>query len=68
VPKITRSQRCINRPTLEKIFLDSILRDKGNLDKKMVEVVEKYAYQQRNIVRYLNVHVATLGNFVRMIR
>ena len=65
VPEIPRSQRYANRPTLEKIFQESILRDKRKRDQKMAEAVEKYAYRQSEIARHLKLHVSTVSNILR---
>lgn len=66
VPEIPRSQRYANRPTLEKIFQEGILRDKRKRDKKMAEAVEKYAYRQSEIARHLKLHVSTVSNILRV--
>ncbi len=65
IPEIPRSQRYANRPTLENIFQESILRDKRKRDKKMAEAVETYAYRQSEIARHLNLHVSTVSNLLR---
>ena len=51
-----KSQRYANRPTLEKIFSQSILDDKRKRDRKIAEAVEKYGYTQRSIADHLGVH------------
>jgi putative transposase len=66
VPEIPRSQRYANRPTLDKIFQESILSDKRKRDKKMAEAVERYAYRQSEIARHLSLHVSTVSNILRV--
>jgi hypothetical protein len=56
IPEIPKSQRYANRPTLEKIFNQSILDDKRKRDRKIAETVEKYGYTQRSIADHLGVH------------
>jgi hypothetical protein len=65
VPEIPRSQRYANRPTLEKIFQESILGDKRKRNKKMAEAVERHAYRQSEIARHLGLHTSTVSNLVR---
>ena len=65
VPEIPRSQRYANRPTLEKIFQESILKDRKKRDKKMSEAVERYAYRQSEVARHLSLHVSTVSNILR---
>lgn len=66
VPEIPRSQRYANRPTLDKIFNKSILRDRKKRNRKMVEAVEKYVYRQSELARYLGLHTSTVSNLVRI--
>jgi len=56
IPEIPKSQRYANRPTLEKIFSQSILDQKRKRDRKIAEAVEKYGYTQRSIADHLGVH------------
>lgn len=56
VPEIPKSQRYANRPTLDKIFNESILKDKHKRDEKIAEAIEKYGYTQRAIADRLGVH------------
>jgi len=65
VPEIPRSQRYANRPTLEKIFQESILKDRKKRDRKMAEAVEKHGYRQSEIARHLGLHTSTVSNLVR---
>jgi len=65
VPEIPRSQRYANRPTLDKIFNENILKDRKKRDRKMVEAVEKCGYRQSEIARYLKLHTSTVSNLVR---
>ncbi len=64
-PEIPRSQRYANRPLLDKIFNESILKDRKKRDKKMAEAVEKYGYRQSEIARHLSLHVSTVSNILR---
>jgi len=65
VPEIPRSQRYANRPPLEKIFQESILKNRKKRDRKMAEAVEKYGYRQSEIARHLGLHTSTVSNLVR---
>ena len=56
IPEIPKSQRYANRPTLDKIFSQSILDDKRKRDRRIAEAVEKYGYTQRSIADHLGVH------------
>jgi DNA-binding NarL/FixJ family response regulator len=65
VSEIPRSQRYANRPLLDKIFNESILKDRKKRDRKMVEAIEKYGYRQSEIARHLGLHTSTVSNLVR---
>jgi putative transposase len=65
VPEISKSQRFLNRPPLEKIFQQSILKDKQKRDRMLAEAVEKYGYRQVEIAHHLGLHASTVSNLVR---
>jgi len=56
VPEIPKSQRYAARPALEKIFKESILKDRANRDKVIHEAVERYGYTQRAVADHLGMH------------
>ena len=56
IPEIPKSQRYANRPTLDKIFHESILGNKRKRDAKISEAIEKYGYTQRSIANHLGLH------------
>jgi REP element-mobilizing transposase RayT len=64
VPDIPRSQRYANRPALEKIFSESVLKDKKKRDKKMIEAVEKHGYTQRSIADHLGMHFTYVSQII----
>ncbi len=65
VPEIPKSQRFANRPALDKIFAEGILRDKRKRDKKIAEAVEKHGYTQRSIADHLGVHFTYVSSILR---
>jgi putative transposase len=65
VAEIPRCQRFANRPPLEKIFQQDILKDKRKRDRMLFEAIEKYGYRQSAIARHLGLHVSTVSNLVR---
>jgi putative transposase len=56
VPEIPKSQRYAARPALEKIFKESILRDRARRDRAIREAVERYGYTQRAVADHLGLH------------
>lgn len=65
VAEIPKTQRYVNRPTLDQIFQEDILRDKGKRDKKIVEAVDTYGYRQSEISRHVGMHYSTISNLLR---
>ena len=65
IPDIPKSQRYANRPSLEKIFPEGILRDKGKRNKKIIEAVEKYGYRQREIADYLGMYFTSVSRIMK---
>ena len=56
IPEIPKSQRYANRPLLDKLFPESILKDTRKRDEKITEAVEKYGYTQRAVADHLGMH------------
>ena len=65
IPDIPKSHRYVNRPDLDKIFKESVLRDRKKRNKMMIEAVQKYGYTQRQIAAHLHMHYSTISNLVR---
>ncbi len=64
VPEITRSQKYLKRPALEKLFPEALLRDKRKRDRRIAEAVEKHGYLQREIADHLGLNYATISRLV----
>ena len=65
IPDIPKSHRFVNRPDLQKIFKENVLRDKKKRNKMIVEAVQKFGYTQRQIAAHLRMHYSTISNLVR---
>ena len=64
IPEIPKSQRYANRPELDKIFTERILRDKRRRDEKIAEAVEKHGYTQRSIADHLGMHFTYISRIL----
>ena len=60
-PDIPKRQRYVSRPSLEKIFTEGILQDKGKRDRKIVEALEKYGYRQREVADHLGMYFTSVS-------
>ena len=65
IPDIPKSHRYVNRPELNKVFKESMLRDRKKRNKMIIEAVQKYGYTQRQIAAHLHMHYSTISNLVR---
>lgn len=65
IPDIPKSQRYVNLPSLEKIFSEAILRDRGKRDKKIVEAVEKHEYRQREVADHLGMYFTSVSRIMK---
>ena len=65
VSEIPKSQRYVNRPSLDQIFQEGIKMDKLKRDKKIVEALVKYGYLQVKIASYLGMHYSTISNLLK---
>jgi hypothetical protein len=61
VHEITRSQRYVNRPPLDKLFPENILRSKSKRDRRIADAVENHIYLQREIAAHLGLNYATVS-------
>jgi len=64
VQEFPKSQRYVERPLLEKLFTDTVVRDKHKRDRKIAEAVEKYLYSQREIAAHLGLHYTSVSRII----
>ena len=64
IPEITRSQKYLKRPALERLFPEEIIRNKHRRDRRIAEAVGKYGYLQREIATHLGLNYATISRLV----
>lgn len=64
IPEIPKSQRYADRPALDKIFNEGILKDKQKRDRKIAEAVEKHGYTQRSIADHLGLHFSYVSRIL----
>ncbi|MCL5023393.1 MAG: transposase [Nitrospirae bacterium] len=64
IPEIPKSQRYANRPPLDKIFSEGILKNTRKRDKKITEAVEKYGYTQRVVADHLGMHFTYVSQII----
>jgi putative transposase len=64
MPEIPRSQRYVNRPALDKLFTDKVVRDKKTRNRKIAEAAEKHLYSQRQIADHLGIHYSSVSRIV----
>lgn len=65
IPDIPKSQRYLNRPSLEEIFKEGVLQDKRNRNEKILEAVEKYGYRQREVADYLGIFFTSVSRIMK---
>jgi len=65
IPEIPKSQRYMNRPILGKLFEEKIIGDKRRRDKRIVEAVEGFGYNQREVADHLGMHFSSVSRIMR---
>jgi len=65
VLEIPRSQRYVNRPTLERLFEENAIKDKKKRNNRIAHAVLKHGYSQSEIARHLGMHYSTISNLLR---
>lgn len=63
ITEIPKSQRYVNRPSLEEIF-NRTRENKQNRNKRIVEAVERHGYSQKEISGYLGLHYTSISRIV----
>lgn len=63
ITEIPKSQRYVNRPSLEEIF-NITKEDKQNRNKRIIEAVERHGYSQKEISGYLGLHYTSISRIV----
>ena len=64
LPEITRSQKYLKRPALERLFPEAVLRNKPKRDRRIAEAVGTHGYLQREIAEHLDMNYATISRLV----
>jgi REP element-mobilizing transposase RayT len=65
IPEIPKSQRFINRPTLESLFVDGRVRDRRERDERIFEAVESHGYTQREVADHLGLHFTSVSRIMK---
>ena len=65
IAELPKSQRYIDRPSLEKIFSKNILKDISKRNRKISEAVRRHGYRQREIADYLEMHFTSISRILR---
>ena len=61
IKEIPKRQRYVNRPSLNELFKGIQLREKQKRTVKIVQAVNEYGYNQKEVADYLGIHYSTLS-------
>ena len=65
IADIPKSQRFISRPTLENLFAEQAIREKGGRDERIFDSVQRHGYTQEDVADYLGLHFASVSRIMR---
>jgi len=65
IAELPKSQRYIDRPSLENIFSKNILKDISKRNRKISEAVRRHGYRQREVADYLEMHFTSISRILR---
>jgi len=65
IAELPKSQRYIDRPSLENIFSKNILKDISKRNRKISEAVRRHGYRQREVADYLKMHFTSISRILR---
>ena len=65
IAELPKSQRYVDRPSLDKIFSKNILKDISKRNRKISEAVRRHGYRQREVADYLEMHFTSISRILR---
>jgi REP element-mobilizing transposase RayT len=65
IAELPKSQRYIDRPSLENIFSKNTLKDISKRNSKISEAVRRHGYRQREVADYLEMHFTSISRILR---
>src|SRR4030065_621203 len=65
IAELPKSQRYIDRPSLQKIFSKNILKDVSKRNRTISEAVRRHGYRQREVADYLEMHFTSISRILR---
>ena len=65
IAELPKSQRYIDRPSLENIFSKNTLKDISKRNRKISEAVRRHGYRQREVADYLEMHFTSISRILR---
>jgi len=64
--EIPKSQRDLSRPGLGGIFRPGLVQVRSGGNRGIVEAVEKWGYNQKEVANYLGLHYSTFSRLIKM--
>ena len=64
IPEILRSQRYVERPSLEQLLNEKTVRNKMKRNKAIGYAVEKHGYRQREVADHLGMYFISISRIV----
>ena len=65
IADIPKSQRFINRPTLENLFTEQAIQERGGRDERIFDAVQRHGYTQKEVADHLGLHFASVSRIMR---
>ena len=65
IKEIPKSQRFVNRPSLERIFGESMRADKRVRNKMIRAAIVEYGYNQKEVADHLNMHYSSISRLLK---
>lgn len=64
IKEVPRSQRYVNRPSLDCLLDADVLRNKLTRNMKIIEAVIRHGYSQKEVAEYLKMHYSTISRLI----
>ena len=64
ITEIPKNQRYVDRPSLNELFKERLLKEKQKRNRGIVEAVYEYGYSQREVADHIGMHYTTISRLL----
>ncbi|MFN3481193.1 MAG: hypothetical protein ACK415_12530 [Thermodesulfovibrionales bacterium] len=65
IKEIPRSQRYADRPRLEMLFTEGIIKDRMKRNRIAKDAIERYGYTQKEVADFIGIHYSVVSRLLK---